>query len=49
MVIFLFTRIGSDIYMKFIYLGLYLLHMEVPKLGVELELQLLAFVTATAI
>ena len=30
------------------FLGLYLQHMEVPRLGVELELQLLAYTTATA-
>jgi len=30
----------------FFFLGLYLQHMEVPRLGVELELQLLAYVTA---
>ena len=30
-------------------LGLHLWHMEVPRLGVELELQLLAYTTATAI
>ena len=29
-------------------LGLHLRHMEVPRLGVELELQLLAYTTATA-
>ena len=29
-------------------LGLHLLHMEVPRLGVELELQLPAYTTATA-
>ena len=30
------------------FLGLHPWHMEVPRLGVELELQLLAYVTATA-
>ena len=29
------------------FLGLYLRHMEVPRLGVELELQLLAYATVT--
>ena len=29
-------------------LGLYLRHMEVPRLGVESELQLLAYTTATS-
>ena len=31
------------------FLGLYLWHVEVPRLGVELVLQLLAYPTATAI
>ena len=31
----------------FIFLELYLYHMDVPKLGVESELQLLAYATAT--
>ena len=30
----------------FVFLGLYPRHMEVPRLGVELELQLLAYTTA---
>ena len=30
------------------FLGPYLRHMEVPMLGVELELQLIAYATATA-
>ena len=32
----------------FLFLGLHLQHMEVPRLGVKLELQLLAYTTATA-
>ena len=32
----------------FFFLGLHLHHIEVPRLGVELELQLLAYTTATA-
>jgi len=32
----------------YIYLGLYPRHMEVPRLGVKSELQLLAYTTATA-
>ena len=32
----------------FCFLGMHLWHMEVPRLGVELELQLLAYATATA-
>ena len=31
-----------------VFLGLHLLHMEVPRLGLESELQLLANATATA-
>ena len=30
----------------FCFLGLHLWHMEVPRLGIELELQLLAYTTA---
>ena len=32
----------------FVFLGLHLQHMEVPRLGIKLELQLLAYTTATA-
>ena len=32
----------------FVFLGLHLWHMEVPGLGVESELYLLAYTTATA-
>ena len=32
----------------FFFLGLHLQHMEVPRLGVELDLQLLAYATAIA-
>ena len=32
----------------FIFLGLHPQHMEVPRLGVESELQLLSYTTATA-
>ena len=32
----------------FLFLGLQVQHMEVPRLGVELELQLLVYTTATA-
>ena len=31
-----------------LFLGLHSWHMEIPKLGVELELQLLTYTTATA-
>ena len=33
----------------FAFLGLHLWHMEFPRLGVESELQLLAYATATAV
>ena len=36
------------IYMYIFFLGLHLKHMEVPRLGLESELQLLAYVTAAA-
>ena len=35
-------------YLSFVLLGLHPWHMEVPRLGVELELKLLAYTTATA-
>ena len=31
-----------------VFLGLHLQHMDVPRLGVKLDLQLLAYTTATA-
>ena len=49
----MFSSIGS-IFLAFFsffffgFLGPYLWHMEVPRLGVELELQVLAYTTATA-
>ena len=36
------------IYLFFVFLGPYLWHMEVSRLGVKSELQLLAYPTATA-
>ena len=39
---------GVFIYLFIVFLGLHLRHMEVPRLGVESELQLLAYTTATA-
>ena len=35
-------------FLSFVYLGLYLWHMEVPRLRVESDLLLLAYATATA-
>jgi len=34
-------------FLSFVFWGLHLWHMEVPRLGVELELQLLAYTTTT--
>ena len=39
---------SSSSFFYFVFLGSYLWHMEVPRLGVELELRLLATATATA-
>ena len=39
----------EDIHFFFFFLGLHLRHMEVPRLGVEWELQLLSYPRATAI
>ena len=36
-------------YCYFVFLGLQPWHMEVPRLGVKLELELLAYATVTAI
>ena len=38
----------KSFFFLFFFLGLYLWHMEVPKLGADSELQLLAYTTATA-
>ena len=35
-------------FLSFFFLGLYVHHMEVPRLGIEFELQLLAYTTAMA-
>ena len=39
---------GFFFFLPFFFLGLHLQHMEVPRLGVELELRLLAYATVTA-
>ena len=39
---------GSGFCILFFFLGLQIWHMEVPRLGVQSELQLLAYATATA-
>ena len=38
-----------NIYIYFCFLRLHLWHMDVPRLGAELELQGLAYATATAL
>ena len=44
-----YKSIDLDVYIILLcFLGPHLRHMEVPRLGVELELQLLAYTTATA-
>ena len=44
----LFHRIISFFFLLFCFLGPHLQHMEVPRLGEKLELQLLAYTTTTA-
>ena len=44
----LFKTLAHFFFFFFPFLRPYLLHMEVPELGVELELQLLAYAPATA-
>jgi len=39
---------GLFLFLFFVFLGSHPRHMEVPRLGVELELQLLTYTTATA-
>ena len=47
--VFLFLSFKYSLFLLFcIFLGLHLWHMEVPRLGVELELWLPAYATATA-
>ena len=41
-------KLGAEIFFFFCFLGPHLQHVEVPRLGVELELQLPAYTTATA-
>ena len=40
--------VGFFLCVSFVFLGLHLQHMEVPRLGVESELKLPAYTTATA-
>ena len=45
---FTFNFLFFSFLLIFVFLGLHLWHMEVPRLGVESELQLLAYTIATA-
>ena len=45
---FVFVVVVVVAVLSFIFLGPHLWHIEVPRLGVQLELQLLAYATATA-
>ena len=47
--LFLFFWLDGWLVGFFCFLGLHLCHMEVPRLGVQLELQLPAYARATAI
>ena len=40
--------LGNFLFVCFCFLGPYLQHVEIPRLGVKLELQLPAYATATA-
>ena len=46
--ILIFCLFVCFLFVCFCFLGPHPRHMEVPRLGVELELQLLAYITATA-
>ena len=48
LLLFLYNHDRVHIFFSFFFLGLHLHHMEVPRLGVESELQLAAYTTATA-
>ena len=43
-----FERLKTHFLLFAFFLGPYLRHMEVPRLGIKSELQLLAYTTATA-
>ena len=47
-VLSIYLSISLSIYLSIIFLGPYLRHMEVPRLGVESELEVPAYTTATA-
>jgi len=46
--IYLFIFTVNIFFLSFVFLGPHSQHMEVPRLGVQLELQLPAYATATA-
>ena len=46
--IMFFLKFSSQLFLFFIFIGLHLQHMEVPRLGVESELQLLTYTAAKA-
>ena len=48
MTLHLFNCLSHIFLLFFFFLGPHLWHMEVPRLGVKLELQLPAYTTATA-
>ena len=41
-------KLDDFFFLSFVFLGPHLLHMEVPRLGVQSELQLMAYTTAIA-
>ena len=41
-------QVAFELFFFFVFLGPHLRQMEVPRLGVEMELQLLAYATVTA-
>ena len=45
----LFIHSDETFIFSFLFSGLHLWHMEIPKLWIESELQLLAYATATAV
>ena len=46
--VYLLSYLFIYLFLSFVFLGLYLRHMELPRLGVESELQPPAYITATA-
>ena len=48
MILFLFLFFFLFLFLSFVFLGPHPWHTEVPRLGVELELQLMAYATVTS-